>query len=155
MTSNNRINITLINCTNPFSVKPTSNIIITITRSGLNVQSGVINYQATVGTLNFTLKPTITSTNSSSTCYLSINTFSIVPTNSYIYLVYPYTTVPLLITNPTISLCVLNSMSVSNCAYSLVSSTLNFINIFQSNFSAGTILLNFSQFTNPPSILQN
>lgn len=46
----------------------------------------------------------------------------------------------------------LNGIGVTSSKFSVVSNTIVFENLFQSNFANGLILVEFSQFQNPPTV---
>ena len=75
-----------------------------------------------------------------------------IPTGSIIKVSYPSTVTASDFSTASVSSALLNGISVSSSNYMISSNTIIFSNIFQSNFVNGTILVDFSEFQNPPSV---
>lgn len=151
ISANNRITITMFSCTNPSNIKPTDPLTISIERTGRSVQSGSAAYQATAGTLTATLTSTSRSTNHLTASQLAVSIGSPMAIGSYLTMIYPYAAQPLS-GSASITQCTVNSIVVSGATYALTSGVLFFNKILASQaVSSGSISLNFSEFTNPPT----
>ena len=151
ISGNNKITITMFSSTNPPNIKPTDALTITIQRNGRDVQFGSVTYQATAGTLAATLASVSKSTNSLTASQLIVTIGSPLATGSYLSMIYPYSA-RTLTGSASVTQCTINSIIVSTAAYNLTNGVLFFNGIFTSqSMNSGSISLNFSEFTNPPT----
>lgn len=145
------LTITLFSCTNPPNTKPISNFTITIQRNGWLVQSGTVGYSTTPGTLTATLDSAVFNTNKMTSSQLVVITGSGIEVGGYITMEYTYA--PKALTSGVVSQCTVNGVVVNTASYGLAGQLLTFSNIFQNaGSSAGNISINFTEFTNPPTI---
>ncbi len=141
--TNTQLNFTLQNIFNPTSVKPIT-IIVSFYRVGSLYQQSTIEYKAVTGTATFfQLRPSDGFVNAKGNCQMEIQTNLMIPTGSKLKISYPATVSVADSSSLNTNSALLNGISVSGSTFVTFSNTIIFTNVFQTNFTNGTLLIDF------------
>lgn len=83
---------------------------------------------------------------------MEINSDLMIPSGSRIKVSYPANVIVSDSTSAPLTSSYLNGISVGSSTFRVSSNTIYFENVFQSNFTNGLILIDFSQFSNPLTV---
>ena len=150
--TSSQLNFTLQSITNPVSVNPVV-VIVSFYRLGSLYQQSNVSYSAVAGAAqSFKIIPSSNFVYAKGPAQMEINSSFMIPSGSRIKVSYPANLIVSDSNSVAMSSAFLNGISVSSSTYRVTSNTIYFENVFQSNFTSGLILIDFSQFSNPLTV---
>ena len=150
--TSSQLNFTLQSITNPVSVNPV-NVVISFYRLGSLYQQSTVSYSAIAGSAqSFKILPSSNFVYAKGPAQMEINSSLMIPSGSKIKVSYPANLIVSDSNSIAVSSAFLNGISVSSSTYRVTSNTIYFENVFQSNFTSGLIVIDFSQFSNPLTV---